>query len=147
MAMTKGENLTGVANNNLVITIDVGSIGIALGSCAVPNAAVSQYLYLLYEAFQGKQWQSLLGNLRQIETEDCSWIPPRGRRSIRDIVDHVGDTKLMYHNHAFGDGQLTWDQLSSEKSPRMAHLPRRSIGLSRATSDSGRALLPWTMTT
>ena len=36
-------------------------------------------------------------------------MPPGGQRSIRDIAQHVGGCKLMYHNHAFGDAKLTWD--------------------------------------
>jgi uncharacterized damage-inducible protein DinB len=80
----------------------------------MPNSAVSQYLYLLDEAFQGMQWHSLLGNPRPLGSEDWLWIPPGGNRSIRDIVEHIGDTKLMYENHAFGGGQLTWDRLSSK---------------------------------
>lgn len=70
---------------------------------------VTQLLYLLDEAFQGPQWHSLLGNLRSLDAEDWGWVPPGGDRSIRDIVRHVGGSKLMYHNHAFGDAKLTWD--------------------------------------
>jgi hypothetical protein len=70
---------------------------------------VSQFLFLLDGAFEGPDWHSLLGNLRSVVPEDWSWIPPGGHRSIRDIVQHVGGCKFMYHNHAFGDGTLTWD--------------------------------------
>src|SRR5213082_3109876 len=73
------------------------------------TAAVSQLLYLLDEAFQGTDWHSLLTNLRSLTPEDWTWVPPAGRRSIRDIVQHVGGCKFMYHNHAFGDARLTWD--------------------------------------
>jgi hypothetical protein len=71
--------------------------------------AVSQLVYLLDEAFQGTEWHSLLGNLHSVTPEDWLWVPPGGQRSIRDIVQHVGGCKFMYHNHAFGDAQLTWD--------------------------------------
>ena len=60
--------------------------------------AVSQILYLLDGAFDGAPWHSLLGNLRSVAPEDWLWVPPGGRRSIRDIVEHVGGGKLMYHN-------------------------------------------------
>jgi hypothetical protein len=70
---------------------------------------ISQLMYLLDEAFQGTEWHSLLGNLRPLEHEDWLWVPPGGQRSIREIVQHVGSSKLMYHNHAFGDAKLTWD--------------------------------------
>ena len=72
-------------------------------------SAVSQLVYLLDEAFQGTDWHSLLGNLHSVTPEDWRWIPSGGQRSIRDIVQHVGGCKFMYHNHAFGDAQLTWD--------------------------------------
>lgn len=71
--------------------------------------AISQLLYLLDEAFQGTEWHSLLGNLHSVTPEDWLWAPPLGQRSIRDIVRHVGGCKFMYHNYAFGDAQLTWD--------------------------------------
>jgi uncharacterized damage-inducible protein DinB len=71
--------------------------------------AISQILYLFDEAFLGTAWHSLLGNLRSVTPDDWLWVPPDGRRSIRDIVQHVGGCKVMYNNHAFGDAQLTWD--------------------------------------
>ncbi len=73
------------------------------------TVAVSQLLYLLDGAFQGPEWHSLLGNLRSLTPEDWTWVPPGGHRSIRDIVQHVGGCKFMYHDHAFGDATLTWD--------------------------------------
>jgi hypothetical protein len=72
-------------------------------------SAVSQLLYLLDEAFQGTEWHSLIGNLHPVSSEDWLWVPSGGQRSIRDIVQHVGGCKFMYHDHAFGDAQLTWD--------------------------------------
>jgi uncharacterized damage-inducible protein DinB len=66
-------------------------------------------LYLMDEAFQGTKWHSLLGNLQSVKAEDWLWVPPDGRRSIRDIVQHVAGAKLMYRNHAFGEADLTWD--------------------------------------
>ncbi len=70
--------------------------------------AISHYLYLLDEAFQGTDWHSLLGNLRSVTSTDWSWVPPAGQRAICDIVQHVGGSKFMYHNHAFGDAKLSW---------------------------------------
>ncbi len=70
---------------------------------------ISQLLYLLDEAFQGTDWHSLLGNLHSLTPEDWLWVPPGGHRSIRDIIQHVGGSKFMYQNHAFGDAHLTWD--------------------------------------
>ncbi|HEX9988744.1 MAG TPA: DinB family protein [Chloroflexia bacterium] len=77
-----------------------------------PTAGVSQLLYLLDDAFRGPKWHSLLGNLQSVTPDDWLWVPPGGRRSIRDIVDHVGSAKLIYQNYAFGDAKLTWDDSS-----------------------------------
>src|SRR5215469_5441983 len=73
------------------------------------TSAVSHWVYLLDEAFEGTAWHSLLGNLQSVTSEDWLWVPPGGQRSIRDMVGHVGGSKFMYHNHAFGDALLTWD--------------------------------------
>ncbi|MEO8288442.1 MAG: DinB family protein [Chloroflexota bacterium] len=75
---------------------------------------VSQFLYLVDESFQGKDWHSLLSNLKLVTPDDWSWVPAGGDRSIKDIVQHVGSCKLMYHNHAFGDAQLTWNDPAVE---------------------------------
>ncbi len=70
---------------------------------------VSTLLYLLDAAFEGPDWHALLVNLGAVTPEDWTWRPPGGTRTIRDIVQHVGGCKLMYENHAFGDGRLTWE--------------------------------------
>lgn len=71
--------------------------------------AVDQLLCLLDEAFEGQEWHALLPNLWSVTPEAWNWVPPRGHRSIRSIVQHVGGCKFMYENHAFGDAALTWD--------------------------------------
>ena len=70
---------------------------------------VSQVLYLLDRAFDGMEWHSLLGNLKSVTPDDWLWVPPGGRRSIRDIVQHIGAAKFIYHHYAFGDATLHWD--------------------------------------
>src|SRR5438045_3316113 len=74
-----------------------------------PTPAVSTLLYLLEDAFQGPKWHSLLGNLQSVTLDDWLWVPPGGRRTICDIVQHVAGAKLLYHNFAFGDATLKWD--------------------------------------
>ena len=70
---------------------------------------VAQLLYLMDAAFDGTDWHSLLRNVRSVRDEDWQWVPAGGNRSIRDIVQHVGSSKLMYQDHAFGGATLTWD--------------------------------------
>jgi uncharacterized damage-inducible protein DinB len=73
------------------------------------RTAVDQLLSFLDAAFGGEDWHSLLCNLRDVKREEWDWKPPGGRRSLRDIVQHVGGCKLMYENHAFSDASLSWD--------------------------------------
>jgi hypothetical protein len=73
------------------------------------KAAISELLGLLDEAFEGEDWHSLVRNLRATRPADWEWVPPEGRRSIREIAGHVGACKFMYENHAFGDATLTWE--------------------------------------
>jgi len=75
------------------------------------TTAVEQLLFLLDAAFEGEDWHSLLTNLRGLSPDEWSWLPPRGSRSVRDIVQHVGNCKIMYEHYAFGDGTLDWDDL------------------------------------
>jgi uncharacterized damage-inducible protein DinB len=71
--------------------------------------AISQLLSLLDDAFDGADWHSLVANLRPVTNEDWLWVPQGGCRSIRDIVQHVGGSKFMYHDYAFGAATLAWD--------------------------------------
>ncbi len=73
------------------------------------RTAVEQLLYLMDEAFEDSEEHSLTSNLRTVTAEDWLWVPPQGRRCIREIVGHVGACKYMYDNHAFGDARMTWD--------------------------------------
>jgi hypothetical protein len=61
-------------------------------------------------AFEGlaglDRGHALLLNLASAPEEQWSWLPPGGRRSILDIVRHVGEAKHVYDNHAFGDGSM-----------------------------------------
>lgn len=87
------------------------------------HTGVTQLLYLLDDAFEGTDWHSLLGNLGSVAPDDWLWVPPGGRRSIRDIVDHIGGAKRMYQNHAFGDARLTWDGPAIEGGEALETIP------------------------
>lgn len=113
--------------------------------------AVSQLVYLLDEAFQGTEWTSLLGNLRALAPEDWLWVPSGGHRSIRDIIQHVGGCKFMYHNHAFDDAKLTWDDPLVDGLERLSTIPsaigwlqegQERLRQSIAALDDAELLLP-----
>jgi uncharacterized damage-inducible protein DinB len=87
------------------------------------TAEVAQILYLFDRAFDGTEWHSLLGNLKSVTPDDWLWVPPGGRRSIRDIVDHVGSAKFLYQHHAFGDAVLSWDDPIVEGGNRVSTIP------------------------
>lgn len=59
-------------------------------------------------AFDGDM-ASTIANLATVREGDWTWIPPGGARSIRDLVQHIGGSKLMYADAAFGDGALGFD--------------------------------------
>jgi hypothetical protein len=81
---------------------------------------VNQLVSLLDDAFAAQRWHSLLANLSSVVPDDWLWVPERGARSIRDIVRHAGACTFMFHDHAFGDGRLTWDD------PRVTGAGRRA---------------------
>jgi uncharacterized damage-inducible protein DinB len=73
---------------------------------------IEALLYLLDEAFRGvgieesNESQALLPNLRSVP--DAAWhaLPGGLSRSIASIAIHVGASKVMYDDYAFGDGTL-----------------------------------------
>ena len=87
------------------------------------TTAVAELLYLFDEAFEGKDWASLLTNLGSVTHADWLWVPPGGRRSICDIVQHVGGCKFLYHNQAFGDGLLAWEDPLIQGAGALATMP------------------------
>jgi uncharacterized damage-inducible protein DinB len=73
---------------------------------------IDAMLYLLEEAFRGvgieqsNESQALLTNLRSVSDDDWHRIPDDGARSIEMIAIHVGASKIMYADYAFGAGSL-----------------------------------------
>jgi hypothetical protein len=72
------------------------------------RVAVEQYVYLLDEAFEGKDkpWHSMLGNLASVTEDDWLWTPPDGARMIRGITGHVGGAAYLYYDRVFGGGAV-----------------------------------------
>lgn len=75
---------------------------------------IALFVYLLDEAFEGRgveesnESQSLLGNLATVDESIWRVVPAGGSRSIEAITRHVAECKVMYVDHAFGAGRLTW---------------------------------------
>jgi hypothetical protein len=75
------------------------------------RAGVDALLFLMSEAFEGNGWHALLPNIRSVPDEAWLWVPPRGSRSVRDIVDHVGGAKRLYTDYAFGPRTMPIDDV------------------------------------
>ena len=78
------------------------------------RAAIEQLLWSMDRAFAGGRANDydehgLVTNLGTLADHEWGVTPAGGMRSIADIVEHVGECKYMYENHAFGDASLTWD--------------------------------------
>lgn len=74
------------------------------------RVALDTLCWLIEEAFNGESPDSLISNLRDLRAEDWNAIPPGGGRSIADILEHVGWSKWMYEDCAFGNASLHGDQ-------------------------------------
>jgi len=85
------------------------------------RTAIDTLLSLLEDAFEGDPDQSLLANLRDVRDDEWLASPPGGRRSIGDILEHVGWAKWMYEDYAFGSASLQGDvppMVTSDMRPR-----------------------------
>jgi hypothetical protein len=76
-----------------------------------PNrTAIDTLVWLIEEAFEGDPSHSLLANLRDLQEEDWTATPSGSTRSIADILEHVGWSKWMYEDYAFGPATMRGDQ-------------------------------------
>ncbi len=78
---------------------------------------IEQFLYLFDSAFEHSE-QSILANLKSVRDEDWTALPHGAKRSILDIVAHVGMFKYMYPGSAFRNREFDYrdDPVSPPKS-------------------------------
>jgi len=74
------------------------------------RVAIDTLVWLIEEAFNGDPSHSLLANLQDLREEDWTATPSGSGRSIADILEHVGWSKWMYEDYAFGSASLRGDQ-------------------------------------
>jgi uncharacterized damage-inducible protein DinB len=74
------------------------------------RTALDTLVWLIEDAFDGDPSHSLLANLQGLRDEDWTAMPGGGGRSIADILEHVGWSKWMYEDYAFGSASLRGDQ-------------------------------------
>src|SRR6188474_1219636 len=66
-------------------------------------------VYLMDHAFETDEFHSLMGNLRSVDEAMWTQPLPNSLRTIGEIALHVGSSKVMYTDYAFGSGSLTWE--------------------------------------
>jgi len=76
----------------------------------MPRTEVLTLVRLSERSFEGDPHQSLIANLRRLRRIDWNTPPPGGRRTIGDILEHVGWAKWMYADYAFGSASLPGDK-------------------------------------
>ena len=74
------------------------------------RVAIDTLARLIEEAFDGDPAHSLLANLHNLREKDWTATPSESGRSIADILEHVGWSKWMYEDYAFGTASMRGDQ-------------------------------------
>jgi len=69
----------------------------------------TEIAFLLDHAFASGEFHSLMGNLKTVDEGMWRTPLPESLRTIGEIALHVGSSKVMYTDHAFGPGALTWE--------------------------------------
>jgi len=72
--------------------------------------AIDTLVWLIEQAFEDEPSHSLLANLKDLREEDWTATPLGSHRSIADILEHVGWSKWMYEDYAFGTASMRGDQ-------------------------------------
>src|ERR1700752_713740 len=91
------------------------------------RTAIDTLAWLIHDAFEGDPDQSLLANLRNVSDEDCTTLPPGAGRSIADILGHVGGSKWMYEDYAFGSASMRGDQPPLISANNAKSRPRKEL--------------------
>src|SRR5262245_10142920 len=74
------------------------------------HIAIDTFARMIEEAFDGDPSHSLIANLHDLREEDWTVTLGETGRSIADILEHVGWSKWMYEDYAFGPATLRGDQ-------------------------------------
>jgi uncharacterized damage-inducible protein DinB len=77
---------------------------------SISRTAIETLSHLIEEAFDGDPSHSLLANLHDRREEDWTATPGTSGRSVADILEHVGWSKWMYEDYAFGSASMRGDQ-------------------------------------
>jgi hypothetical protein len=93
------------------------------------RTAIETLIWLSDDAFEGDPDHSLLANLRELREEDWAALPAgaNARRSIGEILEHVGWAKWMYTDYAFGSASLACDQPPMSPAGGASARPREEL--------------------
>ena len=69
---------------------------------------IDELVRIVNRSFDGS-YHSLLVNLASVTENEWDVLPEGARRSIRNIVLHVGKFKYIYANHGFRDASMDYD--------------------------------------
>ena len=72
--------------------------------------ALETLVGLAEDAFDGDPDHALLANLRDVREEDWTALSLGAGRSIADVLEHVGWSKWIYEDYAFGSASMIGDQ-------------------------------------
>jgi hypothetical protein len=64
--------------------------------------------YLMDQAFEANEFHSLMGNLGSVDSALWTRRLPNSLRTIGEIAVHVGSSKVMYTDYAFGSRSLSF---------------------------------------
>jgi uncharacterized damage-inducible protein DinB len=93
------------------------------------HTIIDTLVWLIEEAFEGDPSHSILANLKDLREEDWTATPAGSNRSIADILEHVGWSKWMYENYAFGSASMRGDQPPLVPSEGMRSRPHDELFL------------------
>ena len=77
---------------------------------ASSRTAIDTLAWLIEDAFECDPDHSLLANIGDVQDEEWTALSPDGGRSIADILEHIGWSKWMYEDYAFGSASLRGDR-------------------------------------
>lgn len=74
------------------------------------RTTIETLAWLTEVAFERDSAHSILANLHDLSEADWMALPPGASRSIAEILEHVGWSKWMYEDYAFGTATMKGDQ-------------------------------------
>ena len=82
----------------------------------MPTPRIDELLLFMDRAFEESE-HSLLKNMASVRDESWAVVPEGGKRSIQNIVAHVGMFKFMYANHGFDTRDLDYGEPPATPAP------------------------------